>query len=129
MRLFITFGSRPEDAHIDDDPKTMEAIVDIPKGMLVTFWGVEMQPPSYVDPREVCQWTRPDVCGFVNIENCARHGTPRDTPSGRMTILRQPLSMHSSVGQIHTYCGHWDEDYDAEDITTVVHDPDGLTGE
>ena len=105
MKLYVTFGYRPNAAHIDAEPASIEFIAEIPEDTLVTFWGVEMDAANVADTREICQWERPDVCGFVNIENCARHGTPHDSPKRRMTILRQPLSMHSTTGRIHTMCG------------------------
>lgn len=29
---------------------------------------------------KACHWTRPDVCGFFDIETCERHRTKGETP-------------------------------------------------
>jgi hypothetical protein len=108
MKLYVTFGYRPNAAHIDAEPASIEFVAEIPEGTLVTFWGVEMDAPKPPDPREECiPFSGPlyaGLCTFRDVENCARHGSPLDLPKGRITILRQPLSV-------------------------MDDNPDGLTGE
>ena len=107
MKLFITFGHTQNAAYLADHPDdslSTEVEVDLPEGSIVTYWGLEMQAPMSRDLRERC-FNHAGLCGFVNIENCAIHGSPNDTPAVRSTILRQPLSQHYAEGRIHTMCG------------------------
>lgn len=79
MKLYITLGNRPADLpETHTDSKPMEFVADFPDATNVTYIGLELE-----DPRDV------------------EDGGSR---TGRMTIMRQPFSVHHG-GIIHTTCG------------------------
>lgn len=79
MKLYITLGNRPADLpETHTDSKPMEFVADFPDATNVTYIGLELE-----DPRDV------------------EDGGSR---TGRMTIMRQPFSIHHGA-IIHTMCG------------------------